>query len=49
MITNSGGLYDELDHRYLVDERRSMFDARSVLRCGLVQTTRKPGVFAVFL
>ena len=49
VITNSCGLYYELDHCYLVDERRSMSDARSVLWRGLVQTARKAGVFAVFL
>lgn len=49
MTTNSGGLYYELDHRYLVDEHRSMSDARNGLWRGLVQTARKAGVFAVFL
>jgi hypothetical protein len=49
MTTNTRGLYYELDHRYLGDERRSMSDARSVLWRGLVQTARKPGVVAVFL
>ena len=39
----------ELDHRHLVDECRSVSDARGVLWRGLVQTTRKPGIFAVFL
>ena len=41
MITNSCGLYYELDHRYLVDECWSVSDARSVLWRGLVQTARK--------
>ena len=50
MVTpNTRSLYYEVDHRYLVDERRSMSDARSVLWRGLVQTARKAGVFAVFL
>ena len=49
MTTNRGGLDYELDHRYLVDEHRSMSDARNVLWRGLVQPARKAGLFAVFL
>ena len=44
MVTpNSLILYYELDHRYLVDERRSMSDPCSVLCRGLVQTAREAG------
>ena len=42
-------MYYELGYGHLVDERWSVFDARRVLWRGLVQTTRKLGVFAVFL
>ena len=48
-MVSTNAVYYELDHLYLVDERRSMSGARSVLWRGLVQTARKPGVFAVFL
>jgi DNA-binding NarL/FixJ family response regulator len=44
-------VYYALDYRYLVDEWGSVSDARGVLwrGRGLVQTARKPGLFAVFL
>jgi hypothetical protein len=38
VIANSGGLYHELDHRRLVDECRSVFNAGGVLWRRLVQT-----------
>ena len=49
VISNSRGRSYELDHRHLVDECRSVFDARGVLWRGLVQTARQLGAFAVFL
>jgi len=50
VLTNSFGLYYELDHRNLVDECGSVSDARAApwRERGLVQTARKPSVFAVF-
>ena len=41
--------FDELDHPRLVDECRSVFDARGVLWRGLVQTAGELGTPAVFL
>jgi len=49
MTANRRGLYHELDHSHLVAERRSVSDACRVLWRGLVQTTRKPSVLAVFV
>jgi len=49
MITNRRGLYYEFGRRHMVDECRSVSDACSVLRRGLVQTTREPGIFVVFV
>jgi len=40
---------DELDHSRLVNECRSVFDARGILGPGQVQTARAMDVFAVFL
>ena len=40
VIANSRGLYHELDHRRLVDECRSVFNAGGVLWRRLVQTAR---------
>jgi hypothetical protein len=40
VIANSRGLYHELDHRRLVDECRSVFNAGVILWRRLVQTAR---------
>jgi hypothetical protein len=40
VIANNRGLYHELDHRRLVDECRSVFNAGGVLWRRLVQTAR---------
>ena len=48
VIRNQPQRSDELDHRPLVDERRSVSDARGVLCRGLVQTARQLGALVVF-
>ena len=40
---------DELGHRPLVNECRSVFNACGILLSGLVQTAPEPDVFGVFL
>jgi hypothetical protein len=40
---------DELGHRRLVNECRSVFNARGILFCDLVQTAPEADVFVVFL
>jgi len=49
MTTNRFRLYYEFGYRHLVRKCWSVSDARCVLWRGLVPTTGKPGVFAVFL
>ena len=49
VIRNQPQRSDELDHRPLVDECRSVFDARDVLWRGLVQTARQLDALVVFL
>ena len=49
LIANRRCVYYELDHRHLVDERRSVSHACGLLWRGLVQTAGKLGIFAVFL
>jgi len=49
VIANRRGLYYELDHSHLVDECGRVFDARGLLRRGLVQTAGEPRVHSVFV